>query len=112
MSSLIEELQRREAAARQEVDELRGEIARLNERLARAEEALSRLEITRETVAEILGGAGAEPPGAGQVADAAAVGCAAPARSPGVPGSPVSGVIEPSARPRLIHSVLPTFLHG
>ena len=50
MSSLIEELQRREAAARQEVDELRGEIARLNERLARAEERLSRLEITRETV--------------------------------------------------------------
>ncbi len=41
MSSLIGELQRREAAARQEVDELRGEIARLNDRLARAEEALS-----------------------------------------------------------------------
>ena len=36
MASLIEELQRREAAARQEVDELRGEIARLGERLARA----------------------------------------------------------------------------
>ena len=38
MSSLIGELQRREAAARQEADELRGEIARLNDRLARAEE--------------------------------------------------------------------------
>jgi hypothetical protein len=35
MASLIEELQRREAAARQEVDELRGEIAQLGERLAR-----------------------------------------------------------------------------
>ena len=58
MGSLIEELQRREAAARQEADELRGEIARLTERLARAEERLARLEITRETVAEILGGAG------------------------------------------------------
>ena len=46
MASLIEELRRREAAARQEADELRGEIARLNERLARAEERLSRLEIT------------------------------------------------------------------
>jgi hypothetical protein len=34
MASLIEELRRREAAARQEVDELRGEIARLGERLA------------------------------------------------------------------------------
>ena len=56
MGSLIEELQRREAAARQEVNELRGEIARLNERLARAGERLSRLEITRETVAEIVGG--------------------------------------------------------
>jgi chromosome segregation ATPase len=65
MGSLIEELQRREAAARQEVDELRGEIARLNERLARAEERLSRLEITRETVAEILGGVGADEPAAG-----------------------------------------------
>ena len=49
MGSPIEELQRREAAARQEVNELRGEIARLNERLTRAEEKLSRLEITRET---------------------------------------------------------------
>ena len=62
MGSLIEELQRREAAARQEVDELRGEIARLNDRLARAEERLSRLEITRETVTEILGGVGADQP--------------------------------------------------
>ena len=66
MGSLVEELQRREAAARQEADELRGEIARLTERLARAEERLARLEITRETVAEILGGAGTGgPPGGG-----------------------------------------------
>lgn len=56
MGSLIEELQRREAAARQEADELRGEIARLNERLARAEERLSRLEITRETVGRFSAG--------------------------------------------------------
>src|SRR5215831_12807339 len=62
MGSLIEELRRHEAAARQEADELRGEIARLNERLARAEERLSRLEITREMVAEILGGAGTGQP--------------------------------------------------
>jgi len=32
------------------------------------------LEITRETVAEILGGAGAERPAAGQVADGSPVG--------------------------------------
>jgi hypothetical protein len=63
------------------VDELRGEIAQLNDRLARAEEALSRLEITRETVSEILGGAGAERPAAGQVADAAAVAGPVPAGS-------------------------------
>jgi len=49
------------------VDELRGEIARLNDRLARAEERLSRLEITRETVAEILGGGGRGPAGNGDV---------------------------------------------
>src|SRR5258708_33356941 len=79
MGSLIEELQRREAAARQEVDELRGEIARLNERLARAEEALSRLEITRETVAEILGGGGGGRPAGGAGAAAAAGG--GPARA-------------------------------
>src|SRR5258707_12499566 len=80
MSSLIEELQRREAAARQEVDELRGEIARVNDRLARAEEALSRLEITRETGAEILGGGGGGRARPGEVAGAGAVGRAAPAR--------------------------------
>ena len=68
MGSLIEELQRREAAARREADELRGEIARLTERLARAEDRLSRLEITRETVAEILGGACTGEPAAGQEA--------------------------------------------
>jgi chromosome segregation ATPase len=72
MGSLIEELQRREAAAREEAEELRGEIARLSERLARAEERLSRLEITRETVAEILGGVGTGQPAAGQEAEPAA----------------------------------------
>ena len=66
MGSLIEELQRREAAARQEADELRGEIERLTERLARAEERLARLEITRETVAEILGGVGTGESAAGR----------------------------------------------
>src|SRR5260370_42390384 len=91
MSSLIEELQRREAAARQEVDELRGEIARLNDRLARAEEALSRLEITRETVAEILGGAGAARPAAGPGGGAAAVARPGPARARAGGGSPVGG---------------------
>jgi predicted nucleic acid-binding Zn-ribbon protein len=49
MGSLIDELRRREAAARAEAEELRGQIARLSERLAGAEERLSRLVITRQT---------------------------------------------------------------
>jgi len=99
MASLIEELQRREAAARQEVDELRGEIARLGERLARAEERLSRLEVTRETVAGILGGAGTdEPTGA---ADPPPTG----SRLAG--GSPIGVVTVPPWRPGLARSVLP-----
>ena len=100
MGSLIEELQRREAAARQEVDELRGEIARLGERLARAEERLSRLEITGETVAEILGGAGAGQP-AGQEAGAASAGSLVTG------GSPIGVVRVPPWRPGLAQSVLP-----
>ena len=60
MGSLIDELQRREAAAREEAEELRGRIAQLAERLAGVEERLSRLVIARETVAEVLSEAGAE----------------------------------------------------
>jgi len=98
MGSLIEELQRGEAAARQEADELRGEVARLNERLARAEERLSRLEITRETVTEILGGAGAEWPMAGQGVEVAAGAGPAPAGSPiGVMTVPCPGRDRPAS---------------
>ena len=43
MGPLTDELQRREAAAREEAEELRARIAQLTERLARAEERLSRL---------------------------------------------------------------------
>ena len=101
MGSLIEELRRREAAARQEVDELRGEITRLTERLARAEERLSRLEITRETVAGILGDVGPGQPTAG-AADPAPVG----SRLAG--GSPIGVVTVPPWRPGLAQSVLPS----
>ena len=45
MGSLIDELQRRGAAAREEAEEPRGRIAQLAERLAGAEERLSRLVI-------------------------------------------------------------------
>jgi hypothetical protein len=105
MGSLIEELQRREAAARREADELRGEIAQLNERLAQAEERLSRLEITRETVAEILGGVGADQPAAGEAVVAAGP---APGRSRRADGSPIGVVMVPPWGPGLTQSVLPS----
>ncbi|WP_428957369.1 hypothetical protein [Streptomyces sp. cg35] len=54
MVSLPEELKAREAAARQKVEELQSEAAKLAVRLAEAREYLSRLEITRETVAQVL----------------------------------------------------------
>jgi hypothetical protein len=107
MGSLIEELQRREAAARQEADELRGEIARLNERLARAGERLSRLEITRDTVAEILGGVGTGQSAAGQEVEPAAAAEAASAGFLVTGGPPVGVVTVPPWRPGLAQSVLP-----
>jgi hypothetical protein len=106
MASLIEELPRREAVARQEVDELRGELARLNERLARAGERLSRLEITGETVAEILGGVGTDEAAAGREAEPAAAD-PAPASSRLAGGSPIGVVMVPRWRPGLAQSVLP-----
>jgi cell division septum initiation protein DivIVA len=60
MGSLIDELKRREAAAREEAEDLRGRIAQLTERLARTDEQVSRLVIARETVEEVLNGAGSE----------------------------------------------------
>jgi cell division septum initiation protein DivIVA len=95
MGSLIDELQRREAAARADAEELRGRIAALAEQLAQAEERLSRLVITRETVQEVLEGAATE---------IAPVSAAA-----GQPGrSPVTGVVMvPPWRAGLEVSVLP-----
>lgn len=54
MVSLPEELQAREAAARRRVEELQAEAVELALRLEKAREDLSRLEITRETVAQVL----------------------------------------------------------
>jgi hypothetical protein len=107
MASLIEELQWREEAACQEADELRGEIARLTERLARTEERLARLEITRETVAEILGGVGTDESAAGQKGEPAAAAEAASAGSLVADGSPIGVVTVPPWRPGLAQSVLP-----
>lgn len=97
MGSLIDELQRREAAARAEVEELRGRIAELTGQLARAEEGLARLVITRQTVDEVLSEAGAD------AAPAAEQGGAAPPRR-----SPVIGVVTvPPWRAGAGVSVLP-----
>jgi predicted phage gp36 major capsid-like protein len=80
MGSLIEELRRREAAARAEADRLRSRIEELAEDLARAEEQVSRLAIAREEVTRVL----EQPAGTGLSGDAGA-----PAEEPG-PGSPAS----------------------
>ena len=98
MGSLIDELQRREAAARAEAEELRGQIAELAERLAGVEGRLSRLVITRETVEEVLGAPAVVSP-----ASAAEPGPAAPSYR-----SPVIGVLAvPPWRAGLGVSVLP-----
>ena len=56
MGSLIDELRRREAAAREEAEQLRGQMAELAEQLAGVEERLSRLVIARDVVDEVLNG--------------------------------------------------------
>ena len=56
MVSWLEELDRREAAARKKIVELRDQIEELSRRLAEREDVLSRLQITRETMTEILSG--------------------------------------------------------
>jgi hypothetical protein len=100
MGSLIDALQRREAAARAEAEELRGQIARLSERLARAEERLSRLVITRETVDEVLSEAGEQASAAAAPPDGTG-----PSRFGRL--SPVGVLTVPPWRPGLEASALP-----
>ena len=100
MGSLIDELQRREAAAREEAEGLRGQIAQLAERLAGVEERLSRLVIAREVVDEVLDRATSEVspvPGQPQVT-----------ASPGA-GHPLGngGLAVPPWRPGAEADVLP-----
>jgi len=111
MGSLLEELARREAAARKRIEEIREQIERLQENLAAEEEALSRLVVTRETVREILGeAAGGRPRAdvdagmAGGVDDPEAA-SAAEAVTAG--GSPIGVVTVPAWRPGTDASVLP-----
>src|SRR5258708_30305709 len=97
MGSLIDELQRREAGAREEAEELGGKIAQLTGRLAQADERLSRLVIARETVEEVLNGADSE---AAVTPDGAA-----PSRSGHL--SPIGVLAVPPWRPGLEVSALP-----
>ena len=92
MGSLIEELRRREAAARAEADRLRSRIEELAVELAGAEEQVSRLAIAREEVTRVL-----EEPAA-----------AAPAAEPGLrPASPIGAVTVPPWQDGSEASVLP-----
>jgi hypothetical protein len=100
MGSLVDELRRREAAARAEAERLRGQIAELAERLAGVEERLSRLVIAREVVDEVLDRAASEVspvPGQPQVT-----------ASPGAGPAAVPGMLAvPPWRTGLEVSVLP-----
>ncbi|WP_405645221.1 hypothetical protein [Streptomyces sp. NBC_00019] len=103
MVSWLEELDRRETAAREEIAELRDQIEELTSRLAEREDVLSRLQITRETMTEILSGndtvsvAGVEA-GAGE----------AEMEEPRLPaGSPVGVRLVPQWTPELAVEVLP-----
>ena len=98
MGSLIEELRRREAAARAEADRLRGRIEELSGDLARAEEQASRLAIAREEVTRVLEEPAAAEPPAGQDGG--------PAGKPG-PASPIGAVTVPPWQEGSEASVLP-----
>jgi len=97
MGSLIEELRRREEAARAEADRLRARIEELTEELARAEEQVTRLAITREEVTRVL----EERPAAdGAPREGGSGG------KPG-PGSPIGAMTVPPWREGAEASVLP-----
>jgi hypothetical protein len=97
MGSLIEELRRREAAARAEAGRLRARIEELSEELARAEEQVTRLAITREEVTRVL----EEPPAADTVRQEGGSG-----GKPG-PASPIGAVTVPPWREGAEASALP-----
>lgn len=95
MGSLLGRLEAREEAARVRVEELRAEMAALAGRLAAEEELLSRLQITRQTVIEVL--AGGDLPGEGDEGAVVAgvgggVAAASALASQGVASSPGAAV--------------------
>ncbi|XUL85521.1 hypothetical protein ACQ86D_01540 [Streptomyces galilaeus] len=103
MVSWLEELDRREVVAREEIAELRDQIEELAGRLAEREDVLSRLQITRETMTEILSGEETV-----SVAGAEADAGEAEAEEPRLPtGSPVGVRLVPHWTPELAVGVLP-----
>jgi hypothetical protein len=98
MGSLIEELRRREAAARDEADRVRSRIEELAEELARAEEQVSRLVIAREEVTRVLEGPAAAEPSAGAAGEPA---------GESRPASPIGAVTVPPWQEGAGASVLP-----
>ncbi|MFC8246275.1 hypothetical protein [Streptomyces chartreusis] len=101
MVSLPEELQAREAAARQRMEELQAEAAELAVRLERARADLSRWEITRETVVQVL----AELSAAEAVPEVVARDASDPKDAPAPHGIGVMAV--PPWREGLVAGVLP-----
>lgn len=105
MGSLIEELKRREAAARAEADRLRARIEELSGDLARAEEQVTRLAITREEVTRVLEEpAAAEPPARQDGETSAASRPASPAGAVKVP--PRQEDPDASVLPRVYRDLL------
>jgi hypothetical protein len=98
MGSLLEELARREAAARRRAEQIRQQIVELSQRLAAEDELVSRLLITRETVEQVLGEAGQPAESPREESDSG------PARSQ---GSPIGVLTVPPWRPGMDGSVLP-----
>src|SRR6201997_1374091 len=108
MGSLLEELARREAAARKRIEEFREQIERLQEGLTAEEQALSRLVVTRETVQEILGeAAGERPPADVDAGSAGGLEGASAMEAVTSGGSPIGVVTVPVWRPGTDASVLP-----
>jgi hypothetical protein len=98
VGSLIEELKRREAAARAEADRLRSRLEELAGELAEAEEQASRLAIAREEVVRVL-----QDPAVAELPGEPAV---RPAGKPG-PGSPIGLVTVPPREDGADAPVLP-----
>lgn len=104
MVSWLEELERREAAARDRIAELRGQIEELTALLVEQEGAVSRLEITRETMREILSADGSVT---GPETDDGAAAESANGPVAGV-GSPVGVRLVPAWSVELDAGVLPS----